>query len=51
VVWNPGGGLPDLPEAHHRHMLCVEAAQVLAATTVAAGERWVGWQQFDVLTG
>lgn len=51
VVWNPGGGLPDLPEAQHRHMLCVEAAQVLAATTVEAGESWVGWQQFDVLTG
>lgn len=48
VVWNPGVAMPDLPGEAFRHMLCVEAAQVLSPVTVAAGERWVGWQQFDV---
>ncbi|MDP3520066.1 MAG: D-hexose-6-phosphate mutarotase [Hydrogenophaga sp.] len=48
VVWNPGAAMPDLPDDTFRHMLCVEAAQVLSPVTVAAGERWVGWQQFDV---
>lgn len=51
VVWNPGAALPDLPHAAHRQMLCVEAAQVWAPVVVAAGQRWSGWQQFDVLAG
>ena len=50
VVWNPGAALPDLPHAAHRQMLCVEAAQVWAPVVVAAGQRWSGWQQFDVAT-
>lgn len=48
VVWNPGAAMPDLPDDTFRQMWCVEAAQVLSPVTVAAGERWVGWQQFDV---
>lgn len=48
VVWNPGAAMPDLPGDSYRQMLCVEAAQVLSPVTLAAGERWSGWQQFDV---
>lgn len=48
VVWNPGEALPDLPGLAHRQMLCVEAAQVQSPLTLAAGARWVGWQQLDV---
>jgi glucose-6-phosphate 1-epimerase len=48
VVWNPGAAMPDLPDDTFRQMWCVEAAQVLSPVTLAAGERWVGWQQFDV---
>lgn len=51
VVWNPGSALPDMPDAGFRRMLCVEAAQVWEPITVAAGARWQGWQQFDVLCG
>lgn len=48
VVWNPGAAMPDLPGQTYRQMLCVEAAQVLSPVTLAAGERWAGWQQLDV---
>jgi glucose-6-phosphate 1-epimerase len=50
VVWNPGAakcaGLSDMPGDGWRHMLCVEAAQVMPPVTVAAGARWQGWQRF-----
>lgn len=49
VVWNPGVELPDLPGEGFRHMLCVEAAQVLAPHEVEPGGHWSGWQQLDVL--
>ena len=51
VVWNPGPVkvLPDMPAGDHAHMLCVEAAQVFEPIVVAAGVRWQGWQQLDVL--
>lgn len=53
VVWNPGADgaalLTDLEPGGHRHMLCVEAAQVFQPVTVAAGGRWQGWQQFNVV--
>lgn len=52
VVWNPGpdncAALPDMPADGHRHMLCVEAAQVFEPIQVAPGARWQGWQQLTV---
>lgn len=51
VVWNPGAPLPDMPGEGFRHMLCVEAAQVLSPITVPAGQRWSGWQRLEVLGG
>jgi glucose-6-phosphate 1-epimerase len=53
VVWNPGATLaakiPDLGPDEHRHMLCVEAAQVLEPIRVPAGAVWEGWQALKVL--
>lgn len=52
VVWNPGAELcatlSDMPAEGHRHMLCVEAAQVLAPIRVPAGGDWSGWQRLTV---
>jgi glucose-6-phosphate 1-epimerase len=52
VVWNPGeercATLADMPEEGWQRMLCVEAAQVLAPITLAAGGLWQGAQQLRV---
>ena len=52
VVWNPGAALcatlTDMPAEGYRHMLCVEAAQVLAPIRVPAGGVWSGWQRLTV---
>ena len=54
VVWNPGdegaAAMADLPNDGFRHMLCVEAAQVAQAVTLAPGEQWEGVQELAVLT-
>ena len=48
VVWNPGADgaakLADMPPGDHRHMLCVEAAQVVTPIRLEPGEAWVGSQ-------
>jgi glucose-6-phosphate 1-epimerase len=48
VVWNPGAQraakLADLPPGGHEHMLCVEAAQVMAPIELQPGAAWVGSQ-------
>lgn len=48
VVWNPGErgaqALADLPDADHRQMLCVEAAQAARPRTLQPGETWHGSQ-------
>ena len=53
VVWNPGEALcqrlSDMPPDGYRHMLCIEAAQVLKPVTLAAGASWQGWQRLTVL--
>jgi glucose-6-phosphate 1-epimerase len=52
VIWNPGAekgaALADMPVDGFRHMLCVEAAQVLRPVTVAPGDAWAGWQRLRV---
>ncbi len=52
VVWNPGpdkgAALPDLPADGYARLLCVEAAQVSQAITLAPGARWQGWQRLSV---
>lgn len=52
VVWNPGpikaAALADMDPGGERHMVCVEAAAVQQAVSVAAGERWSGTQRFRV---
>lgn len=52
VVWNPGAAkcasLSDMPGDGWRHMLCVEAAQVMQPVTVAAGAKWQGWQRLTL---
>jgi glucose-6-phosphate 1-epimerase len=44
VVWNPGAALSaamsDLPDDGHRHILCVEAAQVFDPITLSPGASW-----------
>lgn len=47
VVWNPGADLhlADMPDDGYAQMLCVEAAQVEAALTLAPGAQWAGWQR------
>lgn len=53
VVWNPWvdacARLTDMPADGWRHMLCVEAAAVRNAVTVAAGEEWCGRQTLLVV--
>lgn len=53
VVWNPGAALAaklaDLPDEGWRRMLCVEAARIDEAVTLAPGAAWQGWQQLTVL--
>jgi glucose-6-phosphate 1-epimerase len=48
VVWNPGAAgaqvLADLPDADHRRMLCVEAAQAARPRMLQPGETWRGSQ-------
>ena len=52
VVWNPGQSkcatLADMPAQGFARMLCVEAAQVFAPTSIPAGGQWVGWQRLTV---
>ena len=49
VVWNPGSALcakmADMPPDGYRHMLCVEAAQVMEPVAVGPGAVWQGWQR------
>lgn len=44
VVWNPGptlsAAMADLPDDGHRHMLCVEAAQVFDPITLMPCANW-----------
>ncbi len=51
VVWNPGEALcaqlKDMTENAYRGMLCVEAACVDEAVTLAPGAHWQGWQQLS----
>lgn len=53
VVWNPGAALcqtlADMPADGHRHMLCVEAAQVYDSITVPAAGQWQAWQELQAL--
>jgi glucose-6-phosphate 1-epimerase len=53
VVWNPYSELSktiaDLPDDGFKHMLCVEAAQVLTPVVVPTGDTWTGWQQLTLL--
>lgn len=50
VVWNPGADkhLADMPDDGYAHMLCVEAAQVEQALTLAPGAQWAGWQRLVI---
>lgn len=52
VVWNPGAAkcaaLADMAPDSHARMVCVEAAQVERAHTLAPGAHWSGWQQLTV---
>lgn len=51
VVWNPGeAGVrakTDFAEGDEQHMLCVEAAVVRPAITLAPGATWTGVQHMD----
>jgi len=48
VVWNPGpdkaAQLDDLPAGDWRHLLCVEAAQVVEPVALQPGDEWAGMQ-------
>jgi glucose-6-phosphate 1-epimerase len=48
VVWNPAAAganrIADLPGDGWRHLLCVEAARILAPVQLMPGERWIGVQ-------
>jgi glucose-6-phosphate 1-epimerase len=52
VVWNPHvakcAALADMDTDGWRRMLCVEAAQVFEAVTLAPGQTWQGWQQLEL---
>ncbi len=52
VVWNPGAAksatMADLPADGFAHMVCVEAAQVEHAVSLAPGQHWTGWQRLTV---
>lgn len=52
VVWNPHVAkcavLDDMEADGWRRMLCVEAAQVFDAVTLAPGQSWLGWQQLEL---
>lgn len=52
VVWNPHvakcAALADMEPDGWRRMLCVEAAQVFEAVTLAPGQTWQGWQQLEL---
>lgn len=50
VVWNPGPDkqLADMPGDGYAQMLCVEAAQVEQALTLAPGAQWAGWQRLAI---
>jgi glucose-6-phosphate 1-epimerase len=53
VVWNPGAAMcatmHDMAPDSHTQMLCVEAAQVERALTLAPGAQWSGWQRLSVV--
>jgi glucose-6-phosphate 1-epimerase len=52
VVWNPGpakaAAMADLPDDDWLQLLCVEAAQIGRAVTLAPGQEWVARQGFEV---
>ena len=51
VVWNPGehkcADMADMPEHGFARMLCVEAATIGQAVTLAPGQQWVARQGFE----
>lgn len=51
VVWNPGpakaAAMADLPDDDWLRMLCVEAATIGQAVTLAPGQQWVARQGFE----
>ena len=53
VVWNPGAAkcatLADMPPDGYVQMLCIEAAQIDAPITLAAGARWTGGQHLALV--
>lgn len=53
VVWNPwikqGAEMADLETDGYLHMLCIEAALIEKAVTLAPAESWNGWQQFTLV--
>ncbi len=53
VVWNPwikqGAELADLEADGYLHMLCIEAALIEKAVTLAPAESWNGFQQFTLV--
>ena len=48
VVWNPGpdgaAELSDLPDGDWKHMLCIEAAQIVEPVVLQPGDEWVAMQ-------
>ncbi len=52
VVWNPGAeknaSMADLEPDGYQHMLCVEAAQIFQAITLAPGRSWSGSQSIEI---
>ena len=52
VIWNPGAekgsSMSDLETDGYQRMVCVEAAAILRAITLAPGESWAGSQNLRV---
>lgn len=52
VVWNPGAeknaSMADLETDGYQHMLCIEAAQIFQAITLAPGRSWSGSQLIEI---
>lgn len=52
VVWNPGAeknaGMADLEPEGYQRMLCVEAAHIFQAISLAPGRSWSGSQSIEV---
>ena len=53
VIWNPGEegakAIGDLADEEHPIMLCVEAANIQTAISLAPGERWQGAQHLEAI--